>query len=233
MTELAWLDPIAPVFPDTSLALDEPAGLLAAGGNLDVDTLRQAYYKGIFPWYSEGEPPLWWSPDPRAVVCPGELHIGRSTKKLIKQQGVSFTTDQAFEQVISQCSTLRQQETWIIDEMVDAYIDLHKAGVAHSIEVWQQQTLVGGLYGVQLGAIFCGESMFHIQPNSSKLAFICLCNRLFSQGYKLIDCQMMNPFLASLGAKEINRADFEVLLSNYRDIQLDWPDNWFIEQSDL
>lgn len=229
MADLYWLDPINPVFPDTHQALTEPSGLLAAGGNLSVDTLKKAYFHGVFPWYSENEPPLWWSPDPRAIVLPGDLHIGRSNKKLIKHQRFSFTTNHAFSQVIENCSALRQQETWIVDEMVDAYNALHEAGAAHSLEVWQEQTLVGGLYGVQVGAVFCGESMFHLQPNSSKLAFICLCKTLFSHGFKMIDCQLINPFLASLGAKEVSRPYFEDRLLKHRDTQLSWPSSWSIK----
>lgn len=228
MAELVWLDPEHPVFPEIHLALQEPSGLLAAGGNLHVDTLKAAYYQGIFPWYSDGEPPLWWSPNPRAVLLPGDLHIGRTTEKLIKRSHFSFTTNKVFSEVIQRCSDSRLDETWIVEEMIDAYIDLHKAGLAHSIEVWQSQTLVGGLYGVQVGSIFCGESMFYKQPNASKMAFICLSNILFDKGFNMIDCQLVNPFLESLGVQETSRAAFEQELYKGRDNDIEWPDTWML-----
>ncbi len=178
MIDLPWLDFQNPVFPPTVNALDEPSGLLAAGGNLHPETLVEAYYRGIFPWYSDGEPPLWWSPNPRAVLEPGDLIINRTTGKLLKKTNFHFTSDQCFWQVINACAQARPGETWITEEMLEAYDRLHNAGHAHSLEVWEKDTLVGGLYGVQIGAIFCGESMFHLRQNASKLAFVCLSNNL-------------------------------------------------------
>lgn len=226
MPELIWLDPNCPVFPETQFALTEPSGLLAAGGNLSTKTLQTAYYRGIFPWYSEGEPPLWWSPDPRAILLSGDIHVGRSTDKLIRKHDFSFTTNKAFSSVIQRCSDLRQDETWIVDEMIDAYIDLHHLGLAHSLEVWQSEKLVGGLYGIQMGSIFCGESMFHEQANASKLAFICLARTLFTNGFNMIDCQLINPFLESLGVHEVSRSVFEQELSKGRDINAEWPEQF-------
>ena len=228
MIELLWLDPENPVFPDTRFALEEPPGLLTAGGRLDTDTLRAAYYRGIFPWYSQAEPPLWWSPEPRAVLLPGDLHIGRSSKKLIGRHDFSFTTNQAFSSVIQRCSDSRKDETWILEEMIDAYTDLHREGLAQSLEVWQADTLVGGLYGVQVGSVFCGESMFHEQPNASKLAFICLGNTLFANGFNMLDCQLMNPFLKSLGVHAVSRKFFETALGKGRDKKTDWPKKWVL-----
>lgn len=228
MTELTWLDPEHPRFPPSDQALEHPSGLLAAGGNLSVSTLKSAYYQGIFPWYSEGEPPLWWSPDPRAVLFPSDLHINRTTEKLIKKSPFRFTSDICFAQVVKHCADSRSDETWILDEMADAYYDLHLEGYAHSLEVWQETKLVGGLYGVQVGGIFCGESMFHISPNSSKLAFICLANTLFAKGFQMIDCQLQNPFLSSLGVRELPRKNFESQLVSCRDNMIDWPNDWHL-----
>jgi len=227
--QLHWLDSINPQFPETTGALQEPSGLLAAGGNLQTTTLKKAYYQGIFPWYSEGEPPLWWAPNTRAVIAPGELYINRSLRKLINRSDFQITTNQCFGQVIQLCSELREDETWILPEMIQAYVHLHEAKLAHSIEVWQEGELVGGLYGVQIGALFCGESMFHLVSNASKFAFIHLYTTLFDSGFKLIDCQLMNPFLASLGVNEISREAFEIQLSSSRDIEMAWPTKWHVD----
>jgi leucyl/phenylalanyl-tRNA--protein transferase len=224
--DLPWLDFQNPVFPPTVNALDEPSGLLAAGGNLHPETLVEAYYRGIFPWYSDGEPPLWWSPNPRAVLEPGDLIINRTTGKLLKKTNFHFTSDQCFWQVINACAQARPGETWITEEMLEAYDRLHNAGHAHSLEVWEKDTLVGGLYGVQIGAIFCGESMFHLRQNASKLAFVCLSNNLFALGFGMIDCQLQNPFLQSLGVKEISRDQFERRMKELRDKPLPWPAKW-------
>ena len=228
MTDLIWLDPDQPVFPAIHSALDNPNGLLAAGGNLQVETLLSAYYQGIFPWYSEDEPPLWWSPDPRSILLPKGLHVSRSTEKLIKKNRFRFTSDQQFTQVVKLCADSRPDETWIVAEMQQAYTHLHQAGHAHSLEVWQDNKLVGGLYGVQLGGIFCGESMFHVQANTSKLAFICLARTLFAHGFQMIDCQLQNPFLESLGAVEISRHQFAGKLQRARDTQISWPTSWHL-----
>lgn len=224
--ELRWLDFDHPVFPPSDNALEHPSGLLAAGGNLHPETLITAYHQGIFPWYSEGEPPLWWTPDPRAVLEPGDLIINRTTAKLIRNTRFKFTTDREFGQVINACAEVRRGETWITREMIEAYECLHLAGYAHSLEVWENDQLVGGLYGVAIGSVFCGESMFHRSANASKLAFICLSQTLFGQGFGMIDCQLQNPFLQSLGVKEIRRQKFEKKLHQLRDSQCPWPGEW-------
>tara|TARA_R110002073_G_scaffold299722_1_gene466840 strand:- start:121 stop:807 length:687 start_codon:yes stop_codon:yes gene_type:complete len=224
--DLPWLDFENPVFPPTKNALEEPEGLLAAGGNLYVETLAEAYYRGIFPWYSDGEPPLWWSPNPRAILEPGDLIINRTTRKGINNSRFQFTSDQCCSRIINACAQTRPGETWITEEMLEAYEQLHLAGHAHSLEVWENNKLAGGLYGVQVGAIFCGESMFHLSPNASKLAFICLAKNLFAQGFGMIDCQLQNPFLQSLGVKEVGRDLFECRLSQLRDRRLPWPEEW-------
>lgn len=226
MIELRWLDFDHPVFPPSKNALESPSGLLAAGGNLHPQTLITAYYQGIFPWYSEGEPPLWWTPDPRAVLEPGDLIINRTSAKLIRSNRFRFTTDRDFGQVIKACAEVRRGETWITREMIEAYERLHLAGHAHSLEVWEQDQLVGGLYGVAVGSVFCGESMFHRSANASKLAFICLSRTLFEQGFRMIDCQLQNPFLQSLGVKEIRRREFEEKLHRLRDGRCPWPGEW-------
>ena len=188
-----------------------PEGVLAIGGDLSIERLQLAYKSGIFPWFSEGDPIVWYSPDPRMVLFPEELKISKSMKQLMRKETFSVTFNQAFEEVIDHCSSINrkgQSGTWITDKMKRAYIELHKKGWAKSVEVWKEKQLVGGLYGVDLGTIFCGESMFSIEPNSSKLAFIYLVERLKKQDYKLIDCQVYNDHLASLGGREIPRNEF-------------------------
>lgn len=226
MIELRWLDFDDPVFPSSDDALEHPSGLLAAGGNLHPQTLITAYHQGIFPWYSEGEPPLWWTPDPRAVLEPGDLIINRTSAKLIRNNRFRFTTDRDFGQVINACAEVRRGETWITREMIEAYESLYLTGYAHSLEVWEQDQLVGGLYGVAVGSVFCGESMFHRSANASKLAFICLSRTLFEQGFRMIDCQLQNPFLLSLGVKEIPRQEFEEKLHRLRGSRCPWPGDW-------
>lgn len=186
-------------------------GLLAIGGDLSPERLMLAYKSGIFPWYNKGEPIIWYSPNPRMVLFPNELKVSKSMKQLIKSNKFTVTFNQNFEQVIGKCkSVIRKNEagTWITEEMEAAYIKLNKLGYAKSVEVWEQQQLVGGLYGVDLGTVFCGESMFSLVSNTSKLAFIFLVEKLKNEGYKLIDCQVYNAHLASLGAKEIPRSVF-------------------------
>lgn len=208
-------------FPDVKLALREPDGLLAVGGDLSVERLVYAYAHGIFPWYSEGQPILWWSPDPRMVLFPDEIKISRSLAKKIRQQSFKITFDNNFIDVISACSKPRlekgveQNETWILDEMIDAYVKLHEAGYAHSVECWQGNQLVGGLYGVAIGNVFFGESMFSRVSNASKVAFVFLCKQLEKWGYKLIDCQVYTAHLESLGAKMISRKKFITLIQEY------------------
>lgn len=204
-------------FPPTDQALREPDGLLAAGGDLSPVRLLAAYRRGIFPWYSRGQPILWWCPDPRAVLVPSELKVSRSLAKSIRNKGFETTLDAAFREVIKSCAseTLRPGGTWLSPEMRTAYCRLHKLGFAHSVETWLDGRLVGGLYGVALGAVFFGESMFSIERDASKVALHRLCNELVRRNFHLIDCQMATPHLMSLGAKLVPRAHFIALLSEY------------------
>ena len=221
--QLTVLDHQYPQFPDPNTALDKPDGLLAAGGNLQSDTLLSAYYQGIFPWYTEGDPILWWSPSVRCVIEPNELHISKSLNKLLKKQHFKVTFNHCFESVISACSRAdSEQETWINHEMIDAYSELHQLGHAHSVEVWHHTKLVGGAYGLSVGSIFCGESMFSHEPNTSKIALVYLCNRLINMGFKLLDCQLITDHLISMGAKSLPRNKFLALLHNHRDHKIVW-----------
>lgn len=220
------LDPYKPVFPPARLALEEPAGLLAVGGNLLPETLMTAYRQGIFPWFDQGSPFCWWSPDPREVLLPGRQHWSRSMRKYARSCSFELRTNTAFEQVMRACSRRHQGGFWITDEMIDAYASLHRAGYAHSLEAWRDDQLLGGLYGVQVGAIFCGESMFHRESNVSKLVFLCLADQLFQRGYHAIDCQFATDHLRSLGSQPIARADYLKLLAKSRDLQPGWRDQW-------
>lgn len=215
MPQLSWLEAEQPVaFPPTTQALDHPNGLLAAGGALSTNWLLAAYCRGVFPWFNPGEPILWWSPSPRMVLPVGTAHTSRSLRKWYRRVRPRVTIDQAFEAVITACRQPRAEQagTWITDEMTQAYIEMHHQGWAHSIEVWQGQQLTGGLYGVGIWPLFYGESMFSIQPNTSKLAFIALDEWALEQQLTLIDCQVHNDHLASLGAFEIDRDRFEAAL---------------------
>jgi len=208
-----WLEPSEPeVFPDTSYALTEPDGLLALGGDLTLKRLTCAYQKGIFPWYSEGQPIMWWSPDPRSVLIPDKVHISRSLRKTLKQDWFTVTFDHDFANVISNCATTRDEGSWITSEMQQAYIDLHYAGFAHSVEVWAENKLVGGLYGIALDKVFFGESMFSTKSNVSKIALVKLCQKLNENGFKLIDCQVQSEHMDSLGAELMTRTKFNNLL---------------------
>ncbi|WP_323844395.1 leucyl/phenylalanyl-tRNA--protein transferase [Microbulbifer magnicolonia] len=211
---LTLLDPERIAFPPTRLALKDPNGLLAIGGDLSPEWLLAAYRRGIFPWYSDDQPILWWSPSPRCVVLPDQFRIGRSLRKLLRRGVFSVTFDRAFDRVIQACRVSRAdaEGTWITDEMHDAYRAMHRLGHAHSVEVWRDQQLVGGLYGLALGRIFFGESMFHRETGASKVAFVHLVRQLELWGCPLIDCQVSNPHLTSLGAVEVCREDFERLL---------------------
>nr|WP_243749522.1 leucyl/phenylalanyl-tRNA--protein transferase [Pseudoteredinibacter isoporae] len=202
-------------FPPTSNALEDPNGLLAAGGDLDPATLLSAYRQGIFPWFDESQPILWWSPSPRAVIIPGEEHISRSLKKHIRRSDQKIRCNTAFEEVMLGCAEPRAEDegSWITEEMLEAYIELHELGHAHSVETWQGGNLVGGLYGIQIGSVFFGESMFSRQSNASKYAFATLCRIARDIGIELIDCQVHNNHLESLGSKDLQRSDFEALLS--------------------
>jgi leucyl/phenylalanyl-tRNA--protein transferase len=207
-----WLDPDSPElwFPNVELALQEPDGLLAVGGDLSEDRLLLAYRSGIFPWYGPGQPILWWSPDPRLVLFPSRLRISRSLAKTIRKSVFTLTLDQAFDTVINACAEPRpgQAGTWITPEMMAAYRDLHTAGYAHSVECWRDGRLAGGLYGVAIGRIFFGESMFVRSTDASKVAFVGLVRQLSRWGFSLIDCQVHTTHLASLGAEAIPRREF-------------------------
>jgi leucyl/phenylalanyl-tRNA--protein transferase len=199
-------------FPDVNLALEEPNGLIAIGGELSTERLLNAYQQGIFPWYSEGEPVLWYSPNPRMVITKDKLHISKSLAKLLNSERFEVRTDTNFEQVIRQCKTIKrkdQSSTWIDDDMVVAYTKLHHQGHAHSIEVYEQDQLIGGLYGVAIGKVFFGESMFSCKSNASKVAFVYL---LQKTDYQLVDCQVENSHLKSLGAFNIERSAFMLKL---------------------
>ncbi|MFV1874006.1 MAG: leucyl/phenylalanyl-tRNA--protein transferase [Oleiphilus sp.] len=208
MSELPWLDKHTD-FPNPSAALSEPNGLLAASSELCTEQILLAYRSGIFPWYSEEQPVLWWSPDPRCIIYPNQVHISRSLKKHNKQHQPRLTFDSHFAQVIRHCARLDSEEgTWITAEMEEAYIALHEAGYAHSVEVWENNTLIGGLYGIAMGQCFFGESMFSLAPNASKIAFAYLCRQLEKWNYQIIDCQVDNPHLRTLGAITIPRKTF-------------------------
>ncbi|MFN3163080.1 MAG: leucyl/phenylalanyl-tRNA--protein transferase [Pseudohongiellaceae bacterium] len=208
---IPWLSPDDSIaFPPVELALDDPNGLLAAGGLLTRDWLLAAYRRGIFPWYEQGDPILWWSPDPRLVLIPDQVHLSRSLRKLIRKQPYVLTLDQDFPQVIAACSAPRDGSdgTWITPAMQQAYCDLHDHGHAHSVEVWDGDELVGGLYGVAIGRMFYGESMFSAQTNTSKIAVVYLARQLQQWDFAMIDCQVKTAHLQSMGAKEIPRQEF-------------------------
>lgn len=218
---LTWLQRDSLDFPPLNKALREPNGLLAAGGDLRPERLIQAYRHGCFPWFQDGQPILWWSPDPRTVLLPDALHISRSLAKVLRQGRYQVTFDQAFSAVICACAAPRSYatETWITSPMQEAYLALHERGVAHSVEVWRDNELVGGLYGLAMGQLFFGESMFSRADNASKVGFVTLIERLRAWGFVLIDCQMPTEHLLSLGAQTISRAEF----SRYLNIHLDQP----------
>jgi len=206
---IPWLDPESP-FPPLETALARPNGLLAVGGDLSPSRLIDAYRRGIFPWFNEGEPILWWSPDPRMVLFPQELKISRSLRKTLKRGNYEIRADSAFKQVMEACAAPRgdQAGTWIHAEMIAAYGRLHEMGMAHSMETWIEGELVGGLYGVGQGKMFFGESMFSRVSDASKIAFVHLVTQLQRWGFEMIDCQMKTEHLASLGAREISRKEF-------------------------
>ena len=228
MSALPWLHDEDFEFPDPATALIEPNGLLAAGGSLAPERLIEAYTRGIFPWFEPGHPILWWSPDPRMVLFPTELHVSRSLARFRRRSSIRITTDSAFQDVITACAGRRRHSTgtWITQDMIGAYCTLHEMGVAHSVEAWQNDTLVGGLYGLAIGDVFFGESMFSHADNASKLAFTWLVPNLAALNYRLLDCQVSSPFLASLGAREIPRSEFLKLLplgTDYGRNQAHWP----------
>lgn len=214
---IPWLHPQSLAFPSVDQALREPDGLLAAGGDLSPERLLSAYRQGIFPWFNPGEPILWWSPDPRCVLYPQQLHLSRSLRKKLKKNLFQVTFDTCFSRVIQACADVRQKQTgtWISPEIQSAYTTLHQQGIAHSVEVWQEQELVGGLYGLALGRVFFGESMFSYRSDASKTALAFLCHHLNAWGFHLIDCQVYNPHLESLGARLIPRAVFSQHLQQH------------------
>jgi leucyl/phenylalanyl-tRNA--protein transferase len=206
---IAWLAPDSP-FPPVGKALKQPNGLLAAGGELTADRIVDAYSHGIFPWYSEGVPVLWWSPDPRMVLRPQNLKVSRSLGKTVKSGKFEVRFDTCFERVMRECAAPRNGHdgTWIVNDIVEAYTALHERGFAHCVETWCDGELVGGLYGVALPKVFFGESMFARETDASKVALVALVEKLTAEGYGLIDCQQETRHLASLGAAPIPRAEF-------------------------
>jgi len=196
-------------FPDPRLATAE--GLLAVGGDLSVERLLLAYSLGIFPWYGPGEPPLWWSPDPRCVILPARVHVSRRLDRVLRQGLFTVTCNRNFDAVIAACAELRLAEpagTWLLPAMQDAYRQLHRLGYAHSVEVWRDGQLAGGLYGVAIDGFFFGESMFHRATDASKVALVKLCQHLAGRGFELLDCQLPNPHLLRMGAELLPRAVF-------------------------
>lgn len=208
-------------FPPLHAALRDPNGLIAIGGELSRARLLEAYRAGIFPWYGPGQPILWWSPDPRMVLFPDELRISRSLARRLRQPDYEIRFDCAFRDVIEACATTPragQEGSWIVPEMVEAYCDLHEAGYAHSVEVWMGGRLAGGLYGVAMGGVFYGESMFHRVTDASKIALVHLVRFLERQGHGMIDCQMHTAHLARFGAREIPRETFAARLAELVDL---------------
>lgn len=206
---IPWLDDDEP-FPPVERALKEPNGLLAAGGDLSAERLLDAYARGIFPWFSDEDPVLWWSPDPRMVLMVTELHVSQSLRRTIRSGRYAVTFDRAFRDVMAGCAEPRETRngTWITADMIDAYSELAETGYAHSVEVWSGSELAGGLYGVALGRMFYGESMFSRRTDASKVALAHLARQLERWGFEMIDCQMSTSHLASLGAREIPRPEF-------------------------
>ncbi len=217
MTSIQLLSKGIPAFPPTDLALTDPDGLLAMGGELNSEWLTEAYSKGIFPWFNSDEQEiLWWCPSKRAIIRPGEMRISKSLKKVIRNERFFVSFDEAFDEVIDNCSLRNNhlEDTWITNRMKTAYKEMHFGGLAHSVEVWLNHKLVGGLYGVSLGTMFFGESMFSRVSNASKIALYFLQKKLFEWRFDLIDCQIMNPHLESLGAINISRQQFIDMVNN-------------------
>jgi len=228
MISLQWLKPeSSAAFPAIETTLDEPQGLLAAGGDLSTERLVRAYSEGIFPWYSADEPILWWSPDPRFVLFPDLIKISRSLAKNMRNNPFEIRMDTAYERVISLCGSQPRKDqpgTWITNEMRTAYINMHHAGHAHCVECWNGDDLVGGLYGIHTGQVFCGESMFSRQSNASKIALVHLCRFLHLQGFKLIDSQVYTEHLERLGSTMIPRKMYIDILQQPNNI--DMRKNW-------
>jgi len=223
-------------FPPVEQAMQEPNGLLAQGGDLSVARLLDAYRHGIFPWFNPGEPILWWAPDPRMVLLPEEVHVSRSLAKRMRHSNFDVRLDTAFGAVMQACAATRRSHaghsgTWISPEMVAAYTQLHHQGHAHSVEVWENDVLVGGLYGVSIGRMFFGESMFSRQPDASKIALVYLCRQLQRWGFGMIDCQMETAHLSSMGARLIPRSEFCTKLAVLIDLQRP-PSPWCFDAPD-
>ena len=217
-------------FPSVDTALDEPNGLVAAGGGLGVQRLLDAYARGIFPWFSDGDPVLWWCPDPRMILPTEAVHVSRSLARHLKRGGFEITFDRAFGRVLAECAAPRRHEsgTWLVPSMRQAYTRLFDAGAAHSIEVWMDGELAGGLYGVAIGRMFFGESMFTRRTDGSKIAIVILARHLARWGFPLIDCQMRTEHLATLGAQEISRRQFVREVARLVKQQPD-PSAWTVE----
>ena len=214
-------------FPPVDRALREPDGLLAAGGDLSPARLIAAYQRGIFPWYSHGQPILWWCPDPRAVLFPQDFNTSRSLTKTIRNKGFETRLDTSFDSVINKCGSaeIRPGGTWLSPEMQAAYESMHSLGYAHSVETWHEGRLVGGLYGVAIGRVFFGESMFSLERDASKVALRRLCDELVARDFHMIDCQMATPHLLTLGAQLIPRAQFISQLTEHT-VRNDQPGSW-------
>ena len=212
MSRLTWLNPGDPpdAFPPVDHALREPDGLLAAGGDLSVERLVYAYRNGIFPWYDEGQPLLWWSPDPRCVMQPGDFHLSRRSRRYLRASQATVRFNSTFDEVIRACAAPRptQQGTWITPDMIRAYEQLHREGWAHSIEIWLDGELAGGLYGLAIGRAFFGESMFSASPNASKAALLTLATLMDQRVFGIVDCQVLSSHLLSLGATMLPRSRF-------------------------
>ena len=215
--QIAWISAGDPPtsFPPIETACKVPDGLLAAGGDLSESRLLYAYRHGIFPWYSEGQPILWWSPNPRCVIFPERLHVSRRTRRALRRSSFEIRFNNACDDVIARCAEDRpgQDGTWITREMHAAYLALHDSGWVHSIETWNEGELVGGMYGLAIGKAFFGESMFSSETNSSKAAMLALCSVLIKNGFRLLDCQVESPHLVSLGAERVSRQQFAGMLA--------------------
>jgi leucyl/phenylalanyl-tRNA--protein transferase len=229
MSAIHWLAASASpsTLPSALEALDEPNGLLAAGGSLEPEWLLRAYTHGIFPWYETGQPILWWSPDPRAVLWPDDLHVSRSLRRLLRKSALRVTADSAFDDVVTGCAAPRSytESTWITPEMARAYSRLHRLGLAHSFETWQGDRLVGGLYGVAIGSVFFGESMFSRARDASKVALVRGIEFLKRRGFTLIDCQVASAHMTRLGATDMPRAKFVDYLRLHC-IATETPQSW-------
>lgn len=231
MAQIPWLDPSSILFPSPALALNDPNGLLAVGGDLSPDRILSAYRQGIFPWFNPGEPILWWSPSPRTVIFPEQLHLSKSLRKVIRSGTYRVSFDHCFTEVMRACAAPRAHAsgTWISEEMIASYTELHKRGHAHSVEVWkihEGEELVGGLYGMALGKVFFGESMFSRADNASKVGLAFLVDQLKVWDFKVIDCQVANDHLFSLGAVEIPREEFQQLLVDFVKVPSNYPARW-------